>query len=176
MHEIMKNIHIGPELESDYKGVYDLIKTSFATAEHSDGTEQDLVENLRKSKAYIPELALVAECDQRIVGYIMFTRVKVGQKTGLALAPLAVAPDFQKQGVGSALINKGHEIAKRLGFEFSLVLGSEKYYPKFGYISAKDYGVEIPKGFPSSNFFIKPLQKNLKYVSGQVVYPKEFGL
>ena len=71
MHEIMKNIHIGPELESDYKGVYDLIKTSFATAEHSDGTEQDLVENLRKSKAYIPELALVAECDQRIVGYIM---------------------------------------------------------------------------------------------------------
>lgn len=172
----MKNVHIRQETERDHKKIYELIKTSFATAEHSDGTEQDLIEKLRKSKAYIQELALVAECDERIVGYIMFTKVKVGRKVGLALAPLAVVPDFQRQGVGSALINKGHEIAKRLGFEFSLVLGSEKYYPKFGYISAEECGVEIPKDFPSSNFFIKPLQKNFKHVSGQVVYPNEFGL
>lgn len=172
----MKNVHIRQETERDHKKIYELIKTSFATAEYSDGTEQDLIEKLRKSKAYIQELALVAECDERLVGYIMFTKVKVGRKVGLALAPLAVAPDFQRQGVGSALINKGHEIAKRLGFEFSLVLGSEKYYPKFGYMPAEECGVEIPKDFPSSNFFIKPLQKNLKHVSGQVVYPNEFGL
>ena len=56
-------------------------------------------------------------------------------------APLAVLPEYQKQGVGSKLIEEGHKIAKKLGYHFSIVLGSEKYYPRFGYVPAIQYGI-----------------------------------
>ena len=160
----------------DYNDVYNVIKDAFLSAEHSDGNEHDLVNVLRQSKSFIPECSLVAVIDGKIVGHILFTKASVGKDTVLALAPLSVLPKFQKKGIGSALVSEGHNIAKKLGYSYSVVLGSEKYYPKFGYISAEECGVEIPKDFPSSNFFIKPLQKNFKHVSGQVVYPNEFGL
>ena len=70
-------IAIRRENVNDYKEVYNVIKTAFATAEHSDGNEQDLVENLRKNNNnFIPELSLVAIDNDKIVGYILFTKIK----------------------------------------------------------------------------------------------------
>ena len=164
------------ETPADYDAVYKLIAEAFAAAEHADGTEQDLVAALRKSGAFIPELSIVAEIDGELAGYILFTTAKVGDDEVLALAPLAVKPQHQRQGVGRALIAKGHEIAAELGYEYSLVLGSETYYPRAGYIPAAQLGVEVPEGFPSENFMAVKLRENAKPICGPVTYPKEFGL
>ena len=78
---------IRQEERKDHKEVYKLIKEAFATAEHADGNEQDLAEALRKSRAFVPELSLVAEDHGEIIGHILFTEAKVGKDTVLALAP-----------------------------------------------------------------------------------------
>ena len=94
-------LEIRKETENDYKEVYNVVKTAFETAEHSDGNEQDLVNELRNSDNFIPELSLVAIENNKIVGYILFTKIELGNNTEIALAPLAVLPEYQKQGVGS---------------------------------------------------------------------------
>lgn len=167
---------IRQEQSKDYEEIYALIKEAFASAEHADGNEQDLVEALRNGAAYIPELSLVAEADGKLAGHILFTKAKVGSQEILALAPLSVKPEYQKQGVGAALITEGHRIAKELGYPYSLVLGSELYYPKFGYIPAVKLGVELPEGFPSDNFMVIKLQEDAEMLNGTVVYTEEFGL
>ena len=120
----------------DYKIVYSVIKKAFSCAQHTDGNEHNLVDALRSSKAFIPELSLVAEINGKIVGHIMFTKANIDNNVVLALAPLSVLPEYQKKGVGTALIKEGHKIAKKLGYGYSIVLGSEKYYPKTGYLPA----------------------------------------
>lgn len=87
------------ENPNDYSAVYDLVKSAFATAEHSNGNEQDLVVALRKSKAFIPELSLIAEIDGEIIGHILFTKIKIGDNIALALAPLAVFPKHQNRAL-----------------------------------------------------------------------------
>lgn len=74
------------------------------------------------------------------------------------------------------LINKGHQIAKELGYEYCLVLGSEHYYPRFGYLPAKQFGIKVPKGIPSINFMAKKLIFRAGKISGEVKYAKEFGI
>ena len=150
---------IRQEIEKDHEEVYKLVKEAFETAEHADGNEQDLVEALRKGSAFVPELSLVAEIDGELAGHILFTRAKVGEDTVLVLAPLSVKPKFQRQGVGTALIEQGHKIARELGYSYSLVLGSEKYYPRFGYIPAEQLGIQVPEGIPSPNFMAMKLRR-----------------
>ena len=164
------------ETPADHEAVYQLIAEAFATAEHADGNEQDMVAALRKSEAFIPELSIVAEMDGELAGYILFTKAKVGGDEALVLAPLAVKPKYQRQGVGSALIAKGHETAAELGFQHSLVLGSETYYPRAGYIPAAQLGIEVPEGFPPENFMAVKLLENARPVCGPVTYPKGFGI
>lgn len=172
----MPDILIRQETSKDFQEVYSLVKEAFASAEHSDGAEQDLVVALRKGNAFIPELSLVAEIDGRIVGHIMFTVAKVGDQAELVLAPLAVLPENQKQGIGSALIREGHRIARELGYQYSIVLGSEHYYPRLGYTPAEQWGIRAPFEVPSENFMAIRLSEAAKPVSGVVTYAPEFGI
>lgn len=160
----------------DYEIIYSVVKEAFEKAEHTDGNEQDLVNSLRKGEAYIPELSLVAEIDGKIVGHIMFTKVKINTNTALALAPLSVLPQYQKQGIGKVLIKEGHRIAKELGYEYSIVLGSEKYYPKIGYVTADIFGIIASFDIPKENFMIYKLKKEAANINGIVEYAKEFGI
>lgn len=160
----------------DYEDVYNVVKTAFETAEHSDGNEHDLVVALRKSENFIPELSLVALKNNKIVGYILFTKVKIGQYEELALAPLGVLPEEQRQGVGSRLIEEGHRIAKKLGYHYSIVLGSEQYYTKFGYVPAIKYGIKAPFDVPDENFMAIKLNNSPSEIKGVVEYAKEFGI
>ncbi|TWH56701.1 putative N-acetyltransferase YhbS [Desulfitobacterium sp. LBE] len=167
---------IRQETKEDYAQICDLVKTAFSTIEHSDGNEQNLVTALRNSEAFVPGLSLVAEIDGRIAGHIMFTEGKVGQDTVLVLAPLSVLPEYQQQGIGTALIAEGHKAAQALGYQYSLVLGSEQYYPRSGYIPARRLGIEVPVGMPDENFMAIKLQENAKPIKGAVTYAKEFGI
>ena len=83
-------LEIRQENKNDCEEVYNVIKTAFETAEESDGNEQDLVVDLRKSNNFIPELSLVAVKDKKIVGYILFTKIKIGDNVELALAPFGI--------------------------------------------------------------------------------------
>ena len=172
----MDRIRIRQERREDYDEVYQLIQEAFRTAEHADGNEQDLAAALRKGRAFIPELSLVAEVEGQLAGHILFTRAKVGEREVLALAPLSVRPAYQRQGVGTALIREGHRIARELGWTYVIVLGSETYYPRLGYRPAEQLGVTVPEGMPPENFMAVCLQEKAVPLSGEVTYAEEFGL
>lgn len=167
---------IRQERSEDYQAVYDLVKAAFATAEHSDGNEQDLIVELRKSKSFIPELSLVAEKDGKVVGHVMFTTIKIGDNEEVALAPLAVHPDYQGNGIGGTLVEEGHRIAKELGYDCSVVLGSDKYYPQFGYEKTVKYGIKVPSGIDERNYMVKWFVEPDSKISGVVKYAEAFGL
>ena len=169
-------IEIRQERESDYEEVAQVIKIAFASAEHCDGNEADLVANLRKSQAFIPELSLVAVEQQKVIGHILFSKVKIGKKTELALAPLAVLPEYQRKGIGKSLIQEGHRIAQQLNYDYSIVLGSSDYYTKFGYIPASQYQITAP--FPVEDEFFMALKLNQKAgsIKGMVEYDPAFGI
>ena len=169
-------VEIRQENKNDYEEIYNVVKTAFETAEHSDGNEQDLVVALRNSDSFIPELSLVAIKDNKIVGHILFTKIKIGNNEELALAPLAVLPKYQKQGIGSKLIQQGHKIAKKLGYHYSIVLGSETYYPKFGYVPAIQYEIKAPFEVSNENFMAIKLNDTDIEIKGTVRYAKEFGI
>lgn len=169
-------MQIRQEQPEDYERVYHVVKEAFATAEHSDGTEQDLVAALRKSGSFLPELSLVAVEDGEIVGHILFTKAAVGGTEVLALAPLSVLPDYQNRGIGLSLIREGHRIARRLGYEYSVVLGHPKYYPKAGYVPASLYGVRAPFAVKDENFMIVSLGGNSNPLNGVMEYDPAFGI
>lgn len=131
---------IKQEQASDITAVDQVIKKAFASLPYSDHQEHLLVRRLCQSKEFIPELSLVAELDGQIVGHILFTKAQVNHTTVLALAPLAVHPDYQQQGIESALVKKGHQLAQALQFPYSIVLGDPQYYSRFGYQAAKKLG------------------------------------
>ncbi len=167
---------IRQETADDYGQVYALIGAAFAGAEHADGNEQELVTALRQGDAFVPELSLVAEEEGEIVGHILFTKAKVGQVEVLTLAPLSVLPSRQRQGIGQALMEEGHRMARKLGYPYALVLGSETYYPRAGYLPADRLGVEVPPGIPPENFMAIQLLEQAEALCGPVIYAKEFGL
>ncbi len=167
---------IRKEEPKDYEIVYSVVKLAFDSAEHADGNEHDLVSALRKGDAFIPELSLVAETDGKIVGHIMFTKAKVEEDTVLALAPLSVLPEYQRRGIGTALIKEGHRIAAELGYIYSIVLGSEKYYPRAGYLPAQEFGIIPPFDVPSENFMACKLKNGASALCGTLKYAKEFGI
>ncbi len=166
-------MNIRQEQARDYKIVEDLVKYAFETAEHSDGNEHNLVASLRKSEGFIDELSLVAQENGEILGHIIFTKAKIGNVNGLALAPLSVSPQAQRKGVGTALMKRGHEIAKSMGYDIIVVLGSEKYYPRVGYKPASLLGIKAPFDVPDENFMAISLTGSDELIHGTVEYVKE---
>lgn len=104
--------------DQEIEEIKNVVKKAFENAEHSDGSEHLLVEALRRSENFIKKLSLVAVEDNMIIGYILFTKIKIGKDEELALAPLAVLPEFQRKGVGKALIKEGHKLQKSLDIIF----------------------------------------------------------
>ncbi|WP_160136545.1 GNAT family N-acetyltransferase [Chryseobacterium sp. c4a] len=173
---------IRQEEEKDYQKVFQLIEEAFREMEHSDHQEHFLVEKLRKSEAFIPELSLIAEDENgNMAGHILFTKLKIenGSETfeSLALAPVSVKPEFQNKGIGGQLILYGHQIAKELGYDSVILIGHENYYPRFGYEKTSNFGISFPFEIPEENgMAIELVKDGLKNKKGIVKYPKEFGI
>lgn len=167
---------IRKEEAKDYESIYPVVKNAFDNAEYSDGNEQDLVNALREGTAFIPELSLVAEVDGKIVGHIIFTKATVDNSEILVLAPLSVLPRYRRKGIGTALMQEGHKIAKKLGYKYAVVLGSEPYYSRIGYIPADLYGINPPFDVPRENFMAYRINETAPDIYGIVKYAKEFGI
>lgn len=175
------NVLIRQERKEDYDKVYELVRAAFAQAEHTNHDEQNLVVRLRNSAAFVPELSLVAEAEDGIVGHILFTRAVIRQGTRehetLALAPLAVVPEYQRRGIGGQLIEAGHRVARELGFRSVLLVGHPAYYPRFGYRPAEPFGIVTDLDLPADVFMICELVKGgIDGVQGQVEFAAEFNL
>lgn len=169
-----KNIIIRRELESDYPKIRALVKKAFSFAVHTDGDEHNLIERIRNSKEYIPELSLVAVSDEKLLGYIMFSRIHIGMCEAVALAPLAVDIEMQNNGVGKLLIETGHSIARNLGFPCSVVLGDPAYYSKSGYVKASDYNISPPFEVCHDYYMLYPLNTETMLPEGTVKYSDAF--
>lgn len=172
-------INIRQEVQADYQIVFDLIEQAFRNEMMSDKKEQLLVERLRKSNGFIPELSIIATTNNKIVGYILLTKIIIETNTetitSLALAPVAVLPDFQMKGIGGRLIEEAHCIATELGYKSVVLLGHEKYYPKFGYQPLHHFNISLPFEAPKENCMaIELVPDALKNKNGKVIYPKEF--
>ena len=168
------NIQIRPEHKNDYSSISMLNDLAFGQE-----TEGILIEKLRKKKGFIKELSLVACMGNEIVGHILFSKIIIKNNgdefQSLALAPMSVIPELQGLEIGSKLVYKGLQKAAKLGYESVIVLGHDKYYPRFGFAPASKFHINCPYDAPDANFMALELKKgSLDQVSGSVVYPKEF--
>jgi putative acetyltransferase len=151
------------------------------TAAFGRKNEARLVEALRASDAWVPELSLVAEEDRSAVGYVALTRASirtVGGDVGLlALAPLAVSPEFQRRGIGGALVNASLQIAAARGERAVVLIGHPSYYPRFGFVPAAPLGLTstFAQGEHAESFFARELKGGaLTGVEGAVLFALPF--
>ncbi|MGB3205131.1 MAG: N-acetyltransferase [Crinalium sp.] len=165
-------MNIRCEQPSDYSAIAQVNIQAF-----QQENEARLVEKIRHSERYIPELSLVAEVDEVVVGYILFSYIDlVGNQhfQVLGLAPLAVLPNFQRQGIGSALVEAGLAKAEEMGCAIAIVLGYPEFYSRFGFEPSIHYGIESPFPVPKNAFMVKPLKDYHRKYRGKVVYPLAF--
>ncbi|MFC4387922.1 GNAT family N-acetyltransferase [Gracilibacillus marinus] len=173
-------IIIRQEQGLDYQATEAVVKEAFRHVEQSDKTEHLLVNKIRKTDAFIPELSLVA-ClpDQTIIGHIMLSEIKIKYQSeetvSLALAPVSVLPAYQRKGVGSQLIYKAIKKAEQLGYLSIIVLGHEDYYPRFGFREAALWQIQPPFDVPQEAFMVLELREGaLEKVQGVVEYSEAF--
>ena len=171
----MLDITIQKETASQFEDIYQVNRLAF-----NQDAEAKLVNSLRRNNnVFVPELSLTALLDGKIVGHILFTKITIVSKDqnteSLALAPMAVLPEFQSKGIGGKLIQKGLTNAKELGFESVIVLGHEHYYPKFGFEPASKWNIKAPFDVPNNAFMAIELTTGaLANINGVVQYPNEF--
>ncbi|HEY0069989.1 MAG TPA: N-acetyltransferase, partial [Chloroflexia bacterium] len=133
------DVLIRPETVNDYAAIAEVNVQAF---DHR-AAEALIVTLLRNRPQFDHELSLVAEEDGRILGHVLFSPYSIqvlGESVSVVnLAPIAVHPAYQKQGIGGRLIHEGHEIARAKGYKFSFLVGHPTYYPRLGY-KVRAYG------------------------------------
>lgn len=139
--------------------------------------EAAIVDKLRNRNALT--LSLVAMKDNEVMGHIAFTKVTIESEDSsfeaIALAPMAVLPAYQRKGIGTQLVKAGLEECRRLGHEIVVVLGHPDYYPRFGFIPAKQKGIKCEFEAPDEAWMMLELTEGiLAGRTGTVKFQPEF--
>lgn len=168
-----------PETKKEHRRIRQLVQEAFDPMPFSTGKEWQLVEAIRSSRGYVPELALVAEFDGQIIGHLMVSEVIIHRKShkipALILSPVSVLPQYQRQGVGQVLCQKAVEEACKTDYPVMIVIGDPNYYKRFGFRPAVPEGVYLPFGFEEEYLQMMPLQDGaLEKVSGAIQFPSWF--
>lgn len=162
---------IRAEEEKDWAEVHALNVSAFERS-----AEADLVNALRAEAK--PVVSLVAEQAGTVMGHILFSPVILSGHAGLnimGLAPMAVAPSYQRHGIGSALVRTGLECCRALGVGAVVVLGHPKYYPRFGFLPSVRFGIGSEYNVPEENFMVAELEPGfLCGASGTIQYHAAF--
>lgn len=166
----LNTLLIRDEKSTDYQTISDVTVAAFESMEISDHTEQFVVEALRLANALT--VSLVAEVDGRVAGHIAFSPVSMsdGTRDWYGLGPVSVHPDYQRQGLGKALIQEGLARLKNLNAKGCCLVGHPQYYRQFGFqnVAGLDY-----EGVPPKFFFVFSFDGNIP--QGQVVFHEAFG-
>jgi putative acetyltransferase len=162
---------IRAENENDWDSVHALNVSAFETL-----AEAKLVDILREQAE--PVISLVAEVEGKVAGHIMFTPVTLSTDPDLkvmGLAPMAVTPQHQKQGIGSGLVRAGLEQCGQIGFVAVVVLGHPEYYPRFGFSPSSRFGMDSEYEVPENVFMAMELKPDaLRGKTGRVKYHAAF--
>jgi len=162
---------IRKEKPKDITNIHHINSIAFETK-----AEADLVDRLRDSG--IPIISLVAEIDDKLVGHILLTPMTSDNSDIkiAGLAPMAVLPEYQNKGIGSALVEKGLEECADKKYKAVAVLGHPNYYPKFGFIPSTRFDLISEYHVPKEVFMLKELVSNsLSKIRGVIKYHEEFG-
>jgi len=140
---------IRKENQSDFGAITDITKAAFKNHPYSNDTEQFIINALRAANALT--VSLVAELEGKLVGHIAFSPVTFtdGSENWYGLGPISVLPDYQKQGIGTKLVNEGLDLLKDLGAEGCVLVGEPNHYERFGFKSPNELKHE---GVPQENF------------------------
>jgi putative acetyltransferase len=167
-------VYIAEEEPEDISGIRLVNQLAF-----EGNYEADVVELLRRSCPSI--LSLVAKQGEEVIGHILFSPARIVQLkgwtvTGMGLGPLAVRPEHQSKGIGSALCQVGMQHMEAVGYPFVIVLGHPSYYPRFGFTQASTYGIRCAfEGVPDEAFMIRILDVDtMAGVMGTAYYRQEF--
>lgn len=164
---------VRPETGADQEGIWKVLERAFAP---SIG-EAKLVDELRAAGDLVPDLCLVAEDDGEVVGHIAYSRCGLDSgHEALALAPMAVLPDRQRGGIGSALVRESLDRAGTTDFPLVVVLGHPEYYPRFGFESGAAHGILDPYGVPPEAWMVHLLPAYTPEARGLVTYAEAFAL
>jgi putative acetyltransferase len=167
-------IAIRPEEQPDIPAISEIHRSAFGGE-----TEAMIVDAVRASPGFIRDLSLVAEKDGQVVGHILFSPVHIetaiSNRPALALAPIAVLPGYQKQGIGSRLVEEGLRSCRDLGHSIVIVVGEPSFYTRFGFTPARARGLEAPFPVPDDVFRVLEIRDGaLKGITGMVCYPPPF--
>jgi putative acetyltransferase len=158
-------VDIRPEIPGDAAAISSVITSAFLEAEHTGGNEALIVDKLRDAASL--SVSLVATENDRIVGHIAFSPVTVdGRNEGwFGLGPVAVVPDRQGHGIGSALIEAGLDQLRMRGSRGCVVLGEPAYYGRFGFVHDANLSLAgvPPEYFQSLMFKEQPCAGLVKY-------------
>lgn len=161
-----------PEQPTDHDAIFAVVSAAFGRPD-----EARLVAALRAAGDVV--LSFVADDNDQIVGHVLFTRLFIQTATqrlsALALAPLAVQPARQSTGIGTALTRAGLEQAASADERIVVVLGHERYYPRFGFSPELAEHIEAPFAGPSF-MALELVPGALAGVHGRALYPRAFGL
>jgi putative acetyltransferase len=161
------SIIIRPETRADHEAIQHVNRLAFGQDE-----EARLVDALREG-GYV-RVSLVAERAGRVVGHILFSDLPIITKAGtvpaLALAPMAVLPELQRRGIGSALVQKGLEACRQQGHRIVVVLGHTHFYPRFGFSPKLVAHLESPFSGSESFMAVELVPGALDGVVGRVQY------
>jgi putative acetyltransferase len=160
---------IRPEEPKDIEQVRQIVRAAFPTE-----AESQLVDALRANGKAV--ISLVAVSTEDVLGHILFSPVSTtppGEAKGIGLAPVAVRPDVQSQGIGSGLIREGLRLCKELGVDYCVVLGDPNYYQRFGFEKASSFGMRNEYGVDQEFMVIRFTDRS---AVGIVKYVPEFAM
>jgi len=163
-------MEIRDERPEDTPGIHQLTADAFTPKSFSDGTEPAIIDALRNAGDLT--ISLVAIKDNLLVGHVAFSPVVVcSDKSGwYGLGPVSVLPELQRQGIGSALINKGLRILRHQGATGCALIGDPNYYSRFGFVSDGNLHYE---GIPDEH--VQWLSFEKEHPKGQLVFSPAFG-
>ena len=163
-------IEIREESPDDIAAIREVNRLAFG-----QGLEGQVVDALRANGGVV--LSLVAVSDGKIVGHILYSPAVVGAFRGAALGPMAVLPDYQRQGLGSQLVTTGNRRIGEAGHPFVIVLGHPQFYPRFGFTPARARSIRCQWDVPDDVFMVLILDSTkTEGMTGLAQYRSEFSM
>ncbi|MEW6673873.1 MAG: N-acetyltransferase [Thermodesulfobacteriota bacterium] len=157
------------ESDADVSTITEVTLAAFKTLEISNHTEQFIIAALRAAKALT--ISLVAEVDGRVVGHAAFSPVAISDGTlgWYGLGPVSVLPEYQRKGIGKALIQEGLSRLEKLSAKGCCLVGHPQYYRQFGFENVTGL---VHEGVPQEVFFA--LSFDGRFPQGHVMFHEGF--